>query len=309
MLYKIWLMEWLTNYVMPSTKQKTYSSYEDIVRNRLIPNLGEYPLADLTPLIVQRYVTELLQCGNLKTGKGLSANTVNTIISVIQGSLSTAHLLGLTDSYEMNKIRRPKAKEKPVESFTPAEQKQIEQAVMADQREKMKGIVICLYTGLRIGELLALEWSDVDFQKAELRVERTCHDSKNKDGSYCRITDTPKTEHSRRVIPLPRQLIPILREMKKGSSSPLVIVGERPPLSVRSYQRSFELLLKKTGISRKGFHALRHTFATRAIECGMDVKSLSEILGHKNPTVTLNRYVHSLMEHKRAMMDKLGKIL
>ena len=97
--------------------------------------------------------------------------------------------------------------------------------------------------------------------------------------------------------------------MKKGSSSPLVIVGERPPLSVRSYQRSFELLLKKTGIQRKGFHALRHTFATRAIECGMDVKSLSEILGHKNPTVTLNRYVHSLMEHKRAMMDKLGKIL
>ena len=180
---------------------------------------------------------------------------------------------------------------------------------MADRREKMKGIIICLYTGLRIGELLALEWSDIDFQKAELRVNRTCHDSKNKDGSYCRITDTPKTEHSRRVIPLPRQLIPILREMKKGSSSPLVIVGERPPLSVRSYQRSFELLLKKTGIPRKGFHALRHTFATRAIECGMDVKSLSEILGHKNPTVTLNRYVHSLMEHKRAMMDKLGKIL
>ena len=309
MLYKIWLMEWLNNYVMPSTKQKTYSSYEDIVRSRLIPNLGEYPLADLTPLIVQRYVTELLQCGNLKTGKGLSANTVNTIISVIQGSLSTAHLLGLTDSYEMNKIRRPKAKEKPVESFTPAEQKQIEQAVLADRREKMKGIIICLYTGLRIGELLALEWSDIDFQKAELRVERTCHDSKNQDGSYCRITDTPKTEHSRRVIPLPRQLIPILREMKKGSSSPLVIVGERPPLSVRSYQRSFELLQRKIGIPRKGFHALRHTFATRAIECGMDVKSLSEILGHKNPTVTLNRYVHSLMEHKRAMMDKLGKIL
>ena len=309
MLYKIWLMEWLNNYVMPSTKQKTYSSYEDIVRSRLIPNLGEYPLADLTPLIVQRYVTELLQCGNLKTGKGLSANTVNTIISVIQGSLSTAHLLGLTDSYEMNKIRRPKAKEKPVESFTPAEQKQIEQAVLADRREKMKGIVICLYTGLRIGELLALEWSDIDFQKAELRVERTCHDSKDQDGSYCRITDTPKTEHSRRVIPLPRQLIPILREMKKGSSSPLVIVGERPPLSVRSYQRSFELLQRKIGIPKKGFHALRHTFATRAIECGMDVKSLSEILGHKNPTVTLNRYVHSLMEHKRAMMDKLGKIL
>ena len=309
MLYKIWLTEWLNNYVMPSSKDKTYSSYRDIAEHHLIPKLGDYTLQDLTPLIVQCYITELLQHGNLKNGNPLSANTVNTIITVIQGSMSTAHLLGFTDKYEMDKLKRPKAKEKPVESFTPAEQKLIEQAVMADRREKMKGIIICLYTGLRIGELLALEWSDIDFQKSELRVSKTCHDCKDRRGNFCRITDTPKTEHSKRIIPLPKQLIPMLKEMKKGSSSPLVIGGDRPPLTVRSYQRSFELLLKRIGVPRKGFHALRHTFATRAIECGMDVKSLSEILGHKNPTVTLNRYVHSLMEHKRAMMDKLGKIL
>ena len=81
------------------------------------------------------------------------------------------------------------------------------------------------------------------------------------------------------------------------------------PLSVRSYQRSFELLQKRLGIERKGFHSLRHTFATRALECGMDVKTLSEILGHKNATVTLSRYAHSLMEHKKDMMNKLGKTL
>ena len=80
-------------------------------------------------------------------------------------------------------------------------------------------------------------------------------------------------------------------------------------ITVRSYQRSFELLLKKQKISHHGFHALRHTFATRAIECGMDVKSLSEILGHKNPTITLKRYVHSFMEHKREYMNRLGKLL
>ena len=97
--------------------------------------------------------------------------------------------------------------------------------------------------------------------------------------------------------------------MKKNSKNPLVISSGEKVLSVRSYQRSFELLQKRLGLQRRGFHALRHTFATRAIECGMDIKSLSEILGHKNPMVTLNRYVHSLMEHKRAMMDKLGKIL
>ena len=98
--------------------------------------------------------------------------------------------------------------------------------------------------------------------------------------------------------------------MKKNSNSEFVISGGKGKLlTVRSYQRSFELLQKRIGIERKGFHALRHTFATRAIECGMDIKSLSEILGHKNPNVTLNRYVHSLMDHKRAMMDKLGKRL
>ena len=309
MLYKIWLLDWLTNYVMPSTKDKTYSRYRDIVYQHLIPKLGEYPLGDLSPLIVQRYITELLQNGNLKTGQGLAPNSVNTVITVIQASLATAHLLGFTDKYEMDKLKRPKAKEKPVECFTPTEQKMLEQAVINDKRDKMKGVLICLYTGLRIGELLALEWTDIDFAKAELIVSKTCHDGKDKNGRFCRITDTPKTSHSSRVIPLPKQLVPILREMKKNSKNPLVISSGEKVLSVRSYQRSFELLQKRLGLQRRGFHALRHTFATRAIECGMDIKSLSEILGHKNPMVTLNRYVHSLMEHKRAMMDKLGKIL
>lgn len=85
------------------------------------------------------------------------------------------------------------------------------------------------------------------------------------------------------------------------------LVIDEPP-TARSYQRTFELLQKRLHIGRKGFHSLRHTFATRALECGMDVKTLSEILGHKNATVTLNRYAHSLMEHKQDMMNKLGKI-
>lgn len=156
---------------------------------------------------------------------------------------------------------------------------------------------------------MALEWENIDLRKGELKVTKSCHDGKDDNGRRCRITDTPKTTHSNRVIPLPKQLIPILRDMKKGSNSELVITDKGKIPSVRAYQRSFELLLQKIGIPKRGFHALRHTFATRAIECGMDVKSLSEILGHKNSMVTLNRYVHSLMEHKKAMMDKLGKNL
>ncbi len=174
----------------------------------------------------------------------------------------------------------------------------------------MFGVILCLYTGLRIGELLALEWTDIDFQKGTLTVSKTCHDGKDENGVFARITDTPKTETSQRVIPFPKQLIPYLRNLKKDSDSDYVIASDtEKPISVRAYQRSFELFLKKLGISHKGFHSLRHTFATRALECGMDVKTLSEILGHKNANITLNRYVHSLMEHKREMMNRLGKLL
>jgi len=308
MKYKEWLVEWLGNYIMPSVKDKTYVRYSDITNQHLIPNLGEYDLNELSPIIVQRFITELMQVGNLRTGKGLAANSINSIITVIQGSMSTAYRLGYVKVYEMDKVKRPKIQEKPIEAFTPSEQKQIEQAVLADKREKMKGVIICLYTGLRIGELLALEWDDIDFSKSELKVTKTCHDGKNKDGKFGRITELPKTTNSRRTIAIPKQLLPLLREMKKKSKSNLVISGDKP-LFVRSYQRSFELLLNKLGIPRHGFHTLRHTFATRAIECGVDVKTLSETLGHKNASITLNRYVHSFMDHKHSMMDKVGKFL
>ena len=210
----------------------------------------------------------------------------------------------MTKEYTADKLKRPKLKEKPVACFTFAEQKRIEQAILNGKKDKLYGIILCLYSGLRIGELIALQWNDIDFAKGILTVSKSCHDSK--DGL---IIDEPKTATSRRVIPLPRQLLPILKGIKKKSDSPFVVSANGKPVPVRSYQRSFELLLKKLKIPHKGFHSLRHTFTTRAIECGMDIKTLSEILGHKNPSVTLNRYAHSLMEHKADMMNKLGKLL
>lgn len=309
MKYKEWLEEWLDNYIKPTAKERTYTRYYEIVHQHISPHLGEYELNDLTPIVIQKFVTHLSQCGNLKTGAGLSPNSINSIITVIQGSLETANRIGLSDEYTADKIKRPKITEKQISCFTPAEQKQIEQAVMNDKKIKMFGILLCLYSGLRVGEVLALEWTDIDFVKSELTVNKTCHDGKDKDGKFCRVTDTPKTESSRRVIPIPKQLLPHLREVKKKSSSKYVVSNGEKIISVRSYQKTFTSLLKRLGIQHKGFHSLRHTFATRALECGMDIKTLSEILGHKNPTITLNRYVHSLMEHKKEMMNKLGKLL
>lgn len=304
MKYIDWLIQWLENYIRPSVKVRTYERYKLIIEQHIKDKIGGVELNDLSPLILQPLITELLQNGNKKTGKGLSANSVNAIISVIQSSLKTAHLLGLTKEYTADKLKRPKLKEKPVECFTLSEQKQIEQAILNGKKDKLYGIILCLYSGLRIGELIALQWSDIDLTKGILTISKSCHDGK--DGL---IIDEPKTATSRRIIPLPKQLLPILRSVKKRSDSPSVVSANGSTVSVRSYQRSFELLLKKLKIPHKGFHSLRHTFATRALECGMDVKTLSEILGHKNPTITLNRYAHSLMEHKTDMMNKLGKLL
>lgn len=309
MKYKKWLDIWFTNYIEPSSKTKTRERYSEIIEKHLKVRLGEYELNELTPIILQRYVTELTQSGNLITRKGLAANSVNGIITVIQSSLKSAYELGELMVYTADKIKRPKTIEKTVYCFSHAEQKQIEQAALSNKKRKYIGIVICLYSGLRIGELLALTWNDVDFENGMLLINKTCHDGKDENGKLCRIEDTPKTISSRREIPLPKRIIQLLREHKKNSDSDYIISSEGKPLYIRSYQRSFDLLLKELHIEHKGFHSLRHTFATRAIECGMDVKTLSEILGHKNPTITLNRYAHSMMDHKKEMMNRLGKML
>ena len=306
MKYGIWLDEWFCNYIRPSSKRKTCERYSEIIEKRLKVKLGEYELNELTPLILQRYITELIESGNMKTGKGLAANSVNGIITVIQNSLKLAYALGTIKEYAADKIRRPKTKEKEVTCFTLSEQKKIERAALAGKKTKWLGIVVCLYTGLRIGELLALEWKDVDFQKGVLTVSKSRHEGKDENGRYAQIVESPKTVSSRRCIPLPKQILCELRMLKRKSRSLYVISNGESSIPVRSYQRSFERLLKKLDIPHKGFHALRHTFATRALECGMDVKMLSELLGHKDPAVTLRRYVHSLMEQKKEMMNKVG---
>lgn len=309
MQYKQWLDEWLENYVKPVAKHRTYTRYADIVRVHVAVALGERDMSALSPLELQRFTAQLLCCGNKKTGKGLSANSVNGIITVVQISLKAARLAGALDEYSADKIRRPKVREKRVQCFTAAEQKRMEQSILTQNDPGLYGVLLCLYSGLRIGELLALEWRDIDWANGTISVNRSCHDGKD-GGVFTRITEPPKTESSCRTIPVPARLLPLLRAWQKQSRSDCVVAaanGKRVP--VRTYQRTFEVFLQRLRLPHRGFHALRHTFATRALECGMDVKTLSEILGHKNAAVTLNRYAHSLPEHKRSMMDLVGNLL
>lgn len=305
MKYKEWIEIWLYNYIKPTNKTRTFENYKQMLDNHIITKIGDLEIGEITPLLLQNFLTELLKIGNKLNGRGLSASTVNLIITIIQNSLKTAFRIGIINEYTADRIKRPKLKEIEVSCFNLIEQRKIEQAILSDKRDKMFGILLCLYTGLRIGELLALTWDDINFISGFISVNKTCYDGKNNN----RLIFEPKTESSKRIIPIPKQLMPILKFKKQKGKSKYVIDDNGKIITIRSYQRSFALLLKKLNIKHRGFHSLRHTFATRALESGMDVKTLSEILGHKNPSITLNRYVHSLMEHKQEMMNKLGKML
>lgn len=305
MKYKEWLCTWLELYVKPATKQRTYDRYSQICKKQLTLLLGEYELEKLDSVVLQKFVVDLAN-GNDQQ-KGLSASTINCIITVVQKSLKIAVFVGVTQKQFASNIQRPKQEEKHVECFSVAEQKQIENYILSSNKSKLFGIILCLYTGLRIGELLALKWSDIDFEKGIMYITKSCYDS-YVNGGYVKVIDTPKTISSNRAIPIPKQILARLKLLKKTAECEYVVAENKMPVGIRSYQRTFELLLEKLNIQHRGFHSLRHTFATRAIECGMDVKTLSEILGHRNATITLTRYVHSLMEHKVDMMNKLGKM-
>lgn len=302
MKYKDWLTEWLTYYVKPTVKERTYNKYLRQTQNYILPRLGEYETGELSARDLQKFAVEL-------TDGGLAANTVNGVITILKSSLKKAVVLGVVQSEYTDGITRPKAREKKVDCFALTEQRKMEAYILGGKDDKLFGVVFCLYTGLRIGELLALKWEDIDVHKGLCSVSKTCMDSWQS-GKYVKILLPPKTETSDRVIPIPKQLLPKIKELYRARSGEYFVCGRGEYGSqVRSYQKTFDRLLKKLKIPHKGFHSLRHTFATRALECGMDIKTLSEILGHKNPTVTLNRYAHSLIEHKADMMNRLGKLL
>ena len=301
MVYKEWLKEWLELYVKPSTKERTYQKYRRTAEKYILPALGEYETDELSAVELQKFSASL-------TERGMAASTVNGVLFVLKSSLKKAVSLGIAHRQFTDAIVRPKAREKKVVCFNKDEQKKIERYVLEHNTPYLFGIALSLYTGLRIGELLALTWDDIDFQKGTVTISKSCFDSWE-NGHYKKVFDTTKTQSSERVIPLPKPIVGELKQLKKQTGARFVVAAKSEyGAQIRAYQRSFELVLRKLHIERKCFHALRHTFATRALEVGMDIKTLSEILGHRSPTITLNRYAHSLLEHKTEMMNRVGRL-
>ena len=144
MKLKEWITEWLTTFVKPTAKTRTYQRYWEIVYKQIIPKLGEYDLADLTTSVLQRYINELLESGNKRTGGGLSPSSVATTVCVLQNCLRTAFNLGYSSVYTADKLKRPKPEVREVSCFSSAEQKKIEQAVLSSKKNKLFGILLCL---------------------------------------------------------------------------------------------------------------------------------------------------------------------
>lgn len=309
MKLKEWLDIWLNKYTKFAVKLRTYERYKYIIAKHINPKLGEFDLDDLSAVKLQDYVLSELESGNLISSKGLANNSVIGIVNVLKSALKLAKSLEICAVDNSDKIKLPMATEKPVTAFEKWEQEKLEKYCLSSNKTNYLGIVICLYTGIRLGELLALTWNDIDFKSGIMTISKTAYRIKQ-NGKPQVVIDKPKTKNSSRLIPLPKQLLEILKRTRRISKSDFVLSTRTGGIvGTRAYQKTYERILKKLNIPYKNFHSLRHTFATRAIEMGMDVKTLSEILGHKNPVITLQRYTHSMLSYKTEMMNKIGKML
>ncbi len=280
-----WLSIWLKS--QGSLKSTTKRVYKSHIENHINPAIGSIQLKKLNTEILQNFVNNL-EC---------SPSTVKTIFSTLKSALKSAEEKDLIFNI-WSKVKLPQRNKTFVRILSQSEQKQLESVLLS---ERDIGIWIALYTGLRIGELCALKWSDIDFENAVLTVNGTQARTEN----GVEITP-PKSKSSKRKIPIPQFLIDKLRAIPYRCE--YVISKNKNRIDVRTYSRYFKSALSKANLPDIKFHATRHTFATRALEVGMDFKTLSEILGHSSVSITLDLYAHSLDEHKKKQMNKLGAI-
>ena len=303
MLFFKWSETWLNNLQVNSLKPKTYEVYGEIINNHLIPYFYEYELDEINISNINSYIA-------LKK-KTLTNTTINLHIALIKLIFKNAFELGIISVNKMSSIKRLKNDEKQITAFSINDEKKIIKYCLSSVKDyEYLGIVLCFYTGLRIGELLSLTWDDIDLKNKTMFINKNISRVKI-NGTYQNITTIPKTSKSRRTIPICNSLVILLKKLKiKHISNYVISAKDGKQMLTRTYQHIFKSLQKKVGITKPlNFHSIRHTFATRAIESGMDVKTLSELLGHSNTSITLNRYVHSMFETKKKAMEKLSKMI
>ncbi len=295
--------EWLAE-LFGKRKYSTYIKYDTVYRTHLASIIGSCQLSSGMAQDLEEKIFDHL------SEKELSESLQKSVICVANQILTFANRHYLT-SVPLLERSPAKAKKKTVETFSRAEQTLLLDRIYGRMDKFMAAVLLCMYTGLRLGELCALRWTDIDFNGNALTVNRTVQ--RIAVPGYMTKTilleNNPKSESSRRTIPLTSELLGILSRLK--GEQPYVFGGEKP-LDPRTMQYRFKGILKEAGIDGRTFHTLRHTFATNCVENGMDVKTLSELLGHSDVKITLNRYVHPTMDSKRkqigALSDFYGQI-
>lgn len=304
-----WLDEWFDAYAKVKVRASSHQTYKGYIENHIKPNIGDIPIEKLTSLRLQKFYRKLLTEGRVprieseNQPKGLSAKTVRNIHQVISSAMSMAvkHKLILSNPAEGCEL--PKVEHKEMHTI-PAEQ------LGAFLREAKESGVYELYyldlaTGLRRGELLGLKWDDIDLDQGAIHVRRQVY---RIDGE---VREVPlKTKHSYRSISISKDAVELLREMKTRRVSEYVFPSPTGgPISPDSVLHMLHRVLKRAGLPSMRFHDLRHSFATLALQNGVDIKTVSGMLGHFSAGFTLDTYAHVTTAAQKEAANTMGNVL
>jgi integrase len=288
-------------------KESSYVKYRNLIQNYIKPALGQYQPLAVTNDVLNAFAADLREAGRLDARGGLAGNTVKGVLAVVKAALQEASI--------NVSVLLPRGQTREMRVLSCEEQGALEAYLYAEMDACKLGILLCLYTGLRVGEMSALKWGDIRLQGDEsvLTVRRTMQRVQIFDPSTrakTKIVETdPKSRSSVREIPLPACVVEALTPFQPALPGAYLLTG-RPDkyIEPRTFENKFKAYLATSGIREANFHCIRHTFATRCVELGFDAKTLSEILGHADIRITLERYVHPTLALKRSNMNKLNAL-
>lgn len=298
-------------------KESTFVKYHLIITNHLLPALGEVCVEDMTHELIEGFSIQLLR-GERKNGRPLSPRTVSDILCVLRSILRFARRNGAIIPCDGSsvRIRRPAVE---IRVLSRSEQETLCRYLYSHLAEKRlqkslrnAGILLSLFAGLRVGEICALRWEDISLKDRLIHVRHTMQRIQNLEPEGPRshvVITAPKSITSARTIPLPEDLAKMIENLP-GEHRGFFLTGREDVYAEpRVMQYHFHRTLERCGVADANYHALRHTFATRCVELGFDVKCLSELLGHSTVSMTMDRYVHPSLDHKREHMQRLSELL
>lgn len=292
-------------------KPSSIIKYQNLIENHILPELGHRKLRELNSDALYAFLDTQQKCGNKKTGGMLSTSSLQTMLYILNATIKYAASQNMI-SYFSIRLTGTGKETTPIQILEQHEEDALDHYLSSNICRRNLGIMLSLYCGLRIGEVCALQWTDIDTNKGILYVRRTVQRITNQGGKTKTklFVGSPKSKSSIRAIPVPNFLVPIIYTLAQEDPPNVYILTGlvNKPLEPRTFQYYFNQVLDVTGIKKTKYHTLRHTFATNCVALGFDIKSLSEILGHSNVSITLNKYVHPTMQQKRLQMDYWNSI-